>query len=75
MEDGKQEDLEQQVNEMVRRSMSSWYSLWGNEGNWSLTSATEPVEMVLHHPASTVDHTVLVVETDPSSSSEEAGRG
>ena len=83
--EGKEEDLEQQqVNEMasqwwkdpecIRRSMSGWYSLWGNVGGWSLRGA-EPSEMVPSLPASTMDHTVSVAEIDPSSSSEEAGRG
>jgi hypothetical protein len=83
--EGKEEaDLEQQqVNEMasqwwkdpdcIRRSMSGWYSLWGNVGEWGLT-AVESSEMVSSRPASTKDHTVVAVETDPSSL-EEAGRG
>lgn len=87
MSEGKEEmDLEQQqCQEMesqwwkdqnrIGKCMSGWYRLWGNTGGWTI-KASEPSETGSSPAVATADHTAVVVETDPPSSSEEgAGRG
>lgn len=81
--DGKEEiDLElQQCHEMesgwwknterISQGISGWYRLWGNMGGWTLKE-TDPSEMGSSPAVSTTDHTVVAVEKDLASSSEEA---